>query len=60
MLKIAIGTEVLVVAEGETLVHIEAHDTSVIGFITGLVIERGEDWLHIISDGNGDSIRLHG
>ena len=28
MLKeIAIGTEVLVVAEGETLVHIEAHDT---------------------------------
>ena len=28
MLKeIAIGTEVLVVAEGETLIHIEAHDT---------------------------------
>ena len=28
MLKeIAIGTEILVVAEGETLVHIEAHDT---------------------------------
>ena len=25
--RIAIGTEVLVVAEGETLVHIEAHDT---------------------------------
>ena len=28
MLKeIAIGTEVLVAAEGETLIHIEAHDT---------------------------------
>ena len=59
MLKeIAIGTEVLVVAEGETLVHIEAHDTEDPVSITGLVTERGEDWLRIISDGNGESIRL--
>ena len=41
MLKeIAISTEVLVVAEGETLVHIEAHDTVDPVSITGLVIEK--------------------
>ena len=50
--------EVLVVAEGETLVQIEAHDTEDPVSITGLVIERGEDWLRIISDGNGESIRM--
>ncbi|MEK9986455.1 MAG: hypothetical protein VW879_17090, partial [Opitutae bacterium] len=52
------GSEVIVVAEGETLVHIEPLDTEDPVSITGLVIERGENWLRIIPDGEVEAERL--
>ena len=69
MLKeIAIGTEVLVVAEGETLVHIEAHDTEdpvdpeepeePEDFV-GILVEVIDDLVVIDSKEQGRAIRFY-
>ena len=69
MLKeIAIGTEVLVVAEGETLVHIEAHDTEdpvdpeepeQPEDFKGILIEVIDDLVVIDSKDEGRAIRFY-
>ena len=66
MLKeIAIGTEILVVAEGETLVHIEAHDTEdpeepeePEDFV-GILVEVIDDPVVIDSKEGGRAIRFY-